>query len=573
MLVPLSFGALLAATACHAATVRSRDSDAPTVSLDYGTFQGFSSVSATESFLGIPFAQPPVGDLRFNFPVPPTPFSGIKLATAFGNACPQQPVLGPNETLPNNPGLQGVSFYLGELQPYGIVAASEDCLYLNVVRPGGISEGEKLPVVVWMYGGAFESGDASSTNGTDIVARSLSLKTPVLQVSFNYRMNAFGFLGGKEVQDAGLGNFGLYDQRLALEWVHKYIGAFGGDPNKVIIWGQSSGSISSLLQMVAFDGQSQGLFHGAVMESGTATPLHDMSYGQANYNLLVNVTNCTGAVDTLSCLRAAPYSAVLNGVLQTTPLLSYQALNGSWHPLVDGIILKQTIRQSLAQGKYAKVPVIAGDVDDEGTLFSLYSFNVTTNEEFLDYISSVFLVGATEDEMTQLGQLYPDDPAQGSPYDTGSNDTLTPEFKRISAFQGDFYFQAPRRYALSILSKTQDAWSYLWKRNKYVPGIGSFHESDLQEYYNLTGTPDFVGTDALINFAYTLNPNVPASGYPAGAASSLLADMNWPQYQLSGSNPAQLLTFEDPNVLTLSQDNFRSDAINFLNQIQDQMGL
>ncbi|KAH7928880.1 alpha/beta-hydrolase [Leucogyrophana mollusca] len=566
--------ASLAATTCHAASIGSTyKRDAPVVSLDYGSFQGFSSVSATESFLGIPFAQPPVGNLRFNFPVPPTPFSGVKLATAFGNACPQQPVLGPNESFPDNPGLQGVTFYLGELQPHGIVAASEDCLYLNVVRPAGVSADAKLPVVVWIYGGAFESGDASSTNGTDIVARSLGLKTPVVYVSLNYRMNAFGFLGGKEVQEAGLGNFGLYDQRLALEWVQKYIATFGGDPSNVIVWGQSSGSISALLQMVAFDGQLNGLFKGAVMESGTATPLHDISSGQANYDILVAATNCTSSPDTLSCLRAADYNALLNGVLQTTPLLSYQALNASWHPLVDGKILKQTIRQSLAQGKYARVPVIAGDVDDEGTLFSLYSFNVTTNDEFLDYMSSVFLVGATEEEITQLGQLYPDDPTQGSPFNTGTNDTLTPEYKRISAFQGDFYFQAPRRYALSILSKTQNVWSYIWKRDKFVPGLGSFHESDLQEYYNLTGNLDSVGTDALINFAYTLNPNAPASGYPAGAASSLLSDMQWPQYRLSGSNPAQLLTFEDPSVLTLSQDNFRSDAINFLNQMQDQMGL
>ncbi|KAF8558698.1 alpha/beta-hydrolase [Imleria badia] len=542
------------------------------VTLDYGSFQGFDSAFGTESFLGVPFAQPPVGQLRFNNPVAPQPFSGVRNATWFGNACPQQPVLGPNETLPDNPGLSGVTQYLGELQPHGIVAASEDCLYLNVVRPAGVPEGAKLPVVVWIYGGAFESGDASAYNGTQIVSRSLSLKSPVIYVSFNYRMNAFGFLGGKEVQAAGLGNFGLHDQRFALQWVQKYISLFGGNPEQVVVWGQSSGSISAMMQMVAYDGQLDGLFQGAVMESGSASPIHGITFqaAQDNYDFLVEQVDCTSASDTLSCLRQAPYQTIINAVLQTTPLLSYQALNTSWRPLVDGVFLKQSIRQSLSEGKYARVPAILGDVDDEGTLFSLYSFNVTTNAQFLEYIQTIFLVGATEDEIKQVGQLYPDDPTQGSPYDVGTNDTLTPEYKRISSFQGDFYFQVPRRYALSYLSQTQDVWSYLWKRDKFVPGLGSFHESDLQEFYNLTGSPDWVGADALVNFAYTLDPNVPDDGYPSGAAPSLLSNIRWPSYKLSSP---QLLTFEDPNVLTFSDDTFRAEAMKFLDTMQSSMDL
>ncbi|KAF9224875.1 alpha/beta-hydrolase [Gyrodon lividus] len=546
---------------------------APLVTLDYGTFQGFDSPGNTESFLGVPFAEPPVGQLRFNNPVPPPPFTGVKNATWWGDACPQQPILGPGEGFPGNSGLAGVTHYLGELEPSGVVDSSEDCLYLNVIRPAGVSAGTKLPVVVWIYGGAFEIGDASAYNGTDIVSRSMSLKTPVVYVSFNYRMNAFGFLGGKEVQAAGLGNFGLHDQRFALQWVQKYISLFGGNPERVVVWGQSSGSISTMLQMVAYDGQLDGLFHGAVMESGSATPMHDIGTfqeAQKNYDFIVDQTNCTSATDTLNCLRQAPYESIVNAVLETIPLLSYQALNTSWQPLVDGVFLKQSARQALKQGKYARVPAILGDVDDEGTLFSLYSFNVTTNAEFLDYVRTIFLFGATDDEINQLGELYPDNPTLGSPYDVGTNDTLTPEFKRISSFQGDFYFQVPRRYALSYLSLTQNVWSYLWKRDKFVPGIGSFHQSDLQEFYDFTGTTDWVGADALLNFAYNLDPNVPVHGYPSGATSSLLSDISWPQYQLWSPN---LLTFEDPDVLTFLQDTFRAEAMAFLSWMQDQMDL
>ncbi|KIK97314.1 hypothetical protein PAXRUDRAFT_766008 [Paxillus rubicundulus Ve08.2h10] len=546
----------------------------PLVALDYGTFQGFNSAENTESFLGVPFAQPPVGQLRFNNPVPPQPFTGVKNATWWGNACPQQPFLAAGEGFPDNAGLAGVTYYLGELEPNGVVAASEDCLYLNVVRPAGVSAGTKLPVVVWIYGGAFESGDASAYNGTSIVSRSISLKTPVVYVSFNYRLNAFGFLGGKEVQAAGLGNFGLHDQRFALQWVQKYITLFGGNPEQVVVqvWGQSAGSISTMLQMVAYDGQLNGLFHGAVMESGSASPMRDIAFQEAqdNYDFIVAQTDCTSATDTLDCLRQAPYQSILDAVLQTTPLLSYQALNTSWEPLVDGVFFKQSARQSLKQGKYARIPAILGDVDDEGTLFSLYSLNVTTNDEFLNYIRTVFLVGATDAEINQLGELYPEDPTLGSPYDVGTDDILTPEFKRISSFQGDFYFQVPRRYALSYLSRTQNVWSYLWKRDKFVPGIGSFHESDLQEFYDITGTTDWVGTDALLNFAYTFDPNVPSHGYPSGAALSLLSNVSWPQYNFWSP---KLLTFEDPNVLTFLKDTFRLEAMAFLSWMQDQMDL
>ncbi|EGO01172.1 hypothetical protein SERLA73DRAFT_159669 [Serpula lacrymans var. lacrymans S7.3] len=545
----------------------------PTVTLDYGSFQGFSSVPGTESFLGMPYAQPPIGNLRFNHPIHPLPFNGTKQATAFGNSCPQQPYLGPNSSLPDNPGLSGVELYLGEFQPQPRVNASEDCLFINVVRPAGVTQDSNLPVIVWLYGGAFESGDSSSTNGTDIVGRSLDLKTPVIQVSLNYRMNAFGFLAGKEVKAAGVGNIGLYDQRLALEWIQKYVARFGGDPSKVIVWGQSSGSISALAQMVAFDGQLDGLFAGAVMESGTATPIGDISYGQTNYDIIVAAANCTSAEDTLGCLRAAPYEAILDGVLATAPLLSYQSLDTSWHPMVDGVILKRSIRQSLAAGTYARVPVIASDVDDEGTLFSLYSFNVTTDQDFLDYLSSTFLAGAEQYQIDLVGWFYPADPAEGSPFQTGSNDTLGPQYKRIAAFQGDFYFQVPRRYTLSHLSKTQNVWSYIWKRYKYVPGIGSFHESDLGEYYKLTNSSDFVGVDALVNFAYHLDPNVPAGGQAKGAATSVLSGITWPRYRPEFGSAGKVLSFWDPNVLNVTRDDFRTGAMDYLDWIQDEMGL
>ncbi|KAH0831215.1 Alpha/Beta hydrolase protein [Lanmaoa asiatica] len=567
-----------------AASPTVRSTSAPSVTLDYGTFQGFDSAGNTESFLGVPFAQPPLGQLRFNNPIPPQPFSGVKNATWYGNACPQQPLLGPNEILPNNPGLSGASLYLGELQPQGVVAASEDCLYLNVVRPAGVSVGADLPVVVWIYGGGFENGDASAYNGTQIVSRSVGLKSPVIYVSFNYRLNAFGFLGGKEISAAGLGNFGLHDQRFALQWVQKYIGLFGGNPGQVVLWGQSAGSVSAMLHMVAYDGQLDGLFQAAVMISGSAAPMHDITaqLAQDNYDFLVEQTGCTTSNDTLDCLRQAPYQSILDAVLQTTPLLSYQAINTTWGPLVDGVFLKQSIRHTNDQF-----------LDYIQTMLDVYIFPWALLTDYTPLDSS--LVPPTT-RSTGSASSTPDDPIlvslefcfsltlmiiclywKGSPYDVGTNDTLSQQYKRISSFQGDFYFQVPRRYALRYLSQTQDVWSYLWKRNKFVPGIGSFHESDLQEFYDLTGTSRLGGhrrtqyvTCLILNFAYTLDPNVPPSGDRSGAAPSLLCNISWPRYQLSS---LQLLTFEDPNVLTFTTDTYRAEAMVFLDAMQDQMSL
>ncbi|KIM54027.1 hypothetical protein SCLCIDRAFT_31424 [Scleroderma citrinum Foug A] len=557
----------------------------PIVTLDYGSFQGFCSPLSTDSFLGIPFAQPPVGDLRFNKPVPPSSLGpGVNNATSYADACPQMPPYTPGVTFPVNPGLAGAAAYLNEFLPQPNVAASEDCLYVNVVRPAGVCAGADLPVAVvrlvfqqeiqhdiyqntqYIYGGGFVEGYASAYNGTGIVGRSVGLNAPIIYVSFNYRLNVFGFLGGKEVQQAGIGNLGLHDQRMALEWVQKYISAFGGDPEKVIIWGQSAGGISVMSQIVAYDGNVNGLFRGAVLQSGSAYPLHDIASvpQQENYDFIVAQTNCSGANDTLCCLRQAPYEAVMNAMEQTGYVNSYQSLNLTWTPVVDGVILKHTLRGSLSMGKYARVPAIFGDVDDEGT------FNVTTSNQFMEYIQTIFLVGLNESDINLVRKLYPDDPTQGSPFCVGMKDAITPEYKRISAFQGDLYFQAPRRHALSIMSTTQNVCSYLWKRDKYTPGLGSFHISDLQEFYNFTGTSDWVGADAVINFAYALDPNVPQCGYPSGGVSSLLSGLNWQQW--TPSCP-ELLTFEDPDVLTFSNDTFREEAVAYLNCLSDQMGL
>ncbi|KII88128.1 hypothetical protein PLICRDRAFT_140103 [Plicaturopsis crispa FD-325 SS-3] len=551
------------ALSCVAGHHLPSDSAAPLVHLEYGTFAG-ASANSTDSFLGIPFAQPPVGNLRFRHPVPPKFSPGVRNATSYSNACSQQSVVTTGQSIPNIPGFDfsSMEWSLG-------VNASEDCLYLNVIRPSGISESAKLPVVVWIYGGGFSSGSTSIYSGVPLVERSVALGEPVIYVSMNYRLNAFGFLASKEVKEAGVGNLGLHDQRFALQWVQRHIPLFGGDPSKVILWGESAGAISVADHIVTNDGDNAGLFRGAVLQSGFAWPTTDIEVGQSVYDGLVASTNCTAARSTLDCLRAAPYDALMRAVNATPADFGYTSLNLTWVPRVDGGFLQRTPRESLEAGKYSKVPVIGADCDDEGTLFSLFSTNVTTNQTFVEYVRDVYLPGANDTELAQIAAAYPGDPSAGSPFDTGAANAVTPEFKRIAAFQGDFGFQAPRRLMLSVLSQTAPAWAYLFKRAKDTAVIGSYHGSDLQEFYPATAATDYVGIDALVNFAYHLDPNHP----PHANVSSVLANVTWPQWKIgNGTAPPQLLSFENNTDLAIRPDDYREAAMNLLRDLQAKWG-
>ncbi|KAJ3555359.1 hypothetical protein NM688_g2623 [Phlebia brevispora] len=531
--------AVLLSARAHAAPSVTRRSS-PTVTLDNGTFVGTTdSITSTNVFLGIPFAQPPVGDLRFSLPVANDPYTGTNDATSFGSACPQQSV-----DLPLPPGLaaDAVDFLTNTILDV-ISPSSEDCLTLNVWQPAGTKPNANLPVVAWIFGGGFELGATDTYDGGLIVQESVKLNEPVIYVSMNYRVSAFGFLASQEVKDAGVGNLGLQDQRQALRWIQKYISAFGGDPTKVTIWGESAGAISVALQMVANGGDSEGLFRGAFMESGSPIPVGDITDGQKYYDTLVEQTGCEGSTDTLACLRQVPFNTLMAAVDNSPSIFAPQSLNLAWLPRADGVFLSDDPQQLVVNGRVANVPFVTGDCDDEGTLFTLALLNITTDDEVRDYITSNYVPAATSSDLDQLMTLYPQDPTQGSPYDTGLLNALTPQFKRLASMQGDLVFQGPRRFFLQQRSGKQNTWSFLSKRLKALPILGSVHASDLISAY---GQVDL--TDYIINFVNNLNPNGPTVP-------------NWPQY--STSSP-QLLTLLDGLIPTsITTDTYRQDAISF----------
>ncbi|KAJ6617668.1 carotenoid ester lipase precursor [Mycena sp. CBHHK59/15] len=514
----------------------------PTVALQYATFQGVNDGNLTK-FLGVPFAQPA---LRFELPKPPTLLHGVQNATAFGAACPQQ-ALSP----------LSVPF-----TPPNYSAISEDCLTLNVFKPSPADSHSKLPVFVWIYGGGFELGNSADTDVRPVVERSIATGEPVIVVTPNYRVSAFGFLGGKEAGSAGITNLGLRDQIFALQWVQQHIAAFGGDPNRVVIGGPSAGAISTGMLLLSNDQHSSALFRGAFMLSGSPISTGSVADGQPYYDELVTANNCIGSRDTLDCLKRVPFDSFMATVNNTINLFSYSSIANIWRPRVDGDVIVQDPLISVSEGLYAKIPIMTGDSDDEGTLFSFSNTNVTTNAEFLAYVQSNYLPTSTPSQIEKIGVLYPDDPTQGSPFDTGSANQLTPEFKRLAAFQGDFTFTGVRRFFLEHASTRQDAWSWVNKRGKLTPILGSSHGSDLGIWFP-TNTTENIGVDALVNFINTLDPN-----RSAARGNSSHPSVFWPKWKVpSSSGRSSLLTFSDPEGVNITAENFRVDAIKFLNNL------
>ncbi|KAF8516319.1 Alpha/Beta hydrolase protein [Hysterangium stoloniferum] len=495
----------------------------PTVKLKYGTFQGVTA-AGLDKFLGVRFAT--AG--RFELPRTPAPLKGIQQAVAFGPACPQQ------SSVQSNPNL----------------VTSEDCLFVNVITPAHMPAGKKLPVVFWIFGGGFEEGDTSSNDGSTVVARSMTLNEPVVYVSANYRVTAFGFAGSNEIKAAGVGNLGLRDQRFALQWVQENIHLFGGDKNRVTIWGESAGAISVGLQMVINKGNPDGLFHGAFMESGSPYVLKDMTAGQPFYDQLVANTSCSGSKDTLECLKAVPLNVFQAAVNESPSFSSFMSLQLAWQPRIDGEVITENPQDSIAKGDFSNIPFVNGDCDDEGTVFAMSTLNLTLETQIDNFIKENYIPEASDAQFATLATLYPRDPAAGSPFDTGDANQLSPEFKRIAAFEGDFVFQAPRRFFIRIASKRQNVWSFLFKRGKGTPNVGSSHESDIKEFYGSGAMPDFQGTDFLVNFINTGNPNKGAT-----------APIFWPMYSSNELEPP-LLTFLDPDVLNITTDTYRLVPMN-----------
>ncbi|KAJ7315067.1 Alpha/Beta hydrolase protein [Mycena albidolilacea] len=468
----------------------------PIVSLSYGTFQGLTEGNLTK-FLGVPFGQAYVQPAlissmirvevftlhsgRFEVPRAPGQLQGVQNATTLGPACPQQAL-----------SLLPVPFVPGK---YPI---SEACLMLDILSPTTLNSNSNAPVFVWIFGGGFEVGNSRDIDVSPVVERSIDTDEPVIVVTPNYRVSAFGFLAGKEVDAAGITNLGIRDQIFALRWVQKHIAAFGGDPDRVVVGGPSAGAISTSLLLLSNKQNSNALFRGAFMESGAPWTLPSVADSdlQSTYDSLVIANNCSAASDSLECLRRIPFESIMATVNRTLDIFSYRSLSLFWTPYIDGDVISRDPLVSVSQGLYATIPLMIGNADDEGTSFSFSNQNITYVHPV---VAGKFPESAQERMQTQIGHLYPEDPTQGSPFGTGTAYQLTPEYKWLAAFQGDFAFVGPRRSFLEKASVTQDAWSWLSKREKDTP-FGAFHGSDVALWFPNNTTGETFAVDALSKY-------------------------------------------------------------------------
>ncbi|EMD39462.1 hypothetical protein CERSUDRAFT_91971 [Gelatoporia subvermispora B] len=531
MLIPI----LSLLSVCAALSVRS--SESPSVTLDEGLVVG-KRVNNTDRFLGIPYAQPPVGNLRFRQPQTVEPYKGVYNASQFGNLCPQDPEFTVAET--SLPYVQSFEERFNAMFPTPNVNQSEDCLNLDVYTPAGTKSGMNLPVVVWFPFASFLFGGSSYINGNTIVERSLQNREQVILVSVNYRLNVFGFLPGQEAKNAEITNLGLRDQRQALRWVQQYISQFGGDPTKVTMWGVNSGSISAGFQMLNNGGDSEGLFSAAWMQSGFPLPLNTYSDLQGTYDALVNATSCQGSSDSLECLRQLPYDQLYQAMLDFPVQQRYER----WQVVLDYDFIAQQPETLLRQGKVARVPFVIGCTEDEGTLGALNLTDITTENGTAAYLMQEALPGISMKDVEEIFALYPSDPAAGSPFGTGAMYAITPEYKRLSAIIGDLEYHSQRRFFLNNTAghQGQDTWSYQSKEFKY-PYVGAM---DLTDLFNMYGPGDL--TDRLISFATTGDPNNGTGIY-------------WPQWSVS--SPHQL-NIQNDSSFTVEDDTFRTEGINLL---------
>jgi para-nitrobenzyl esterase len=286
------------------------------------------TVSGVSEFLGIPYAAPPTGKLRWHAPEPPARWRGIRAATAFGPHCPQ---------------------------PGSAAGTSENCLFVNVFTKPGASRAGR-PVMVWVHGGALVTGASDSYNPASLV------KDGVTVVTINYRLGALGFLADSALASraGNAGNYGLMDQQAALRWVRANISRFGGNPRNVTLFGESAGGLSTLSQLVSPG--SAGLFQRAIVESGSYNPtqasLASAETAGATYAAKVGCGSQPSPAATAACLRAVPVATLVA-----------DENAGGYTPDLDGLVLRQSIVTALRSGQFHRVPVVMGTNHDEWRLF------------------------------------------------------------------------------------------------------------------------------------------------------------------------------------------------------------
>ncbi|KAJ8080915.1 hypothetical protein PM082_017750 [Marasmius tenuissimus] len=536
---------------------------------------GKSVSEPVEFFGGIHYAEAPVDNLRLrearikDYSVVSDFTNVVVDATDFGKACLQ-------------PGMPRES-------------VSEDCLSLNIFRPSAAQVGPNasLPVLLWIHGGGWVSGAGSRPgyDGTALVERSLVRNSPVIVITINYRLGPLGFPQGEEVDGRqDVLNLGLKDQLVALEWVKQNIETFGGDPSKITVFGESAGGRS--IELLILNGKLQGLARGAIIQSVGRLPTHPARVREAKWTSYVRaVPSCAEASSKLDCLRLNANSDELYDALDRAGITSSSF---DWAAVLDGpggLVPDYPSQLDIPSG--GNIAIMYGDVLDEGTMATPQDIN--SSEEILSGLFDVLSPSPRGDDvlrrsLTELLQLYPDDPSAGSPFDTG-NETfgLNQEFKRYAAIFTDIIASVERRvfarkFAESKSASAAPLYMYLFADPNAVSVVprefrlpeGSYARGSLgvphtSEILHVFGNLDVENStmprsakdlstqmmDYWISFAVNLDPNDDSGSNPGP---------HWPEYfSSSPTNGPVLLQLKGDEIVPVP-DTFRETAITYIDE-------
>ena len=425
--------------------VQAAPASGPVVGSPDGVFRGVATSTMNE-FLGIRYAQAPVGDLRWRPPQAPARPTGIQDATQFASHCPQP------------------------ASPFGLPSLSEDCLFLNVFTPPRQGNGGDglHPVMLWIHGGALVVGESDDYNPQRLVEQG------VVVVTINYRLGALGFLAhpalSAEASGApASGNYGILDQQLALQWVKRNITSFGGDPANVTIFGESAGGLSTFSNLVS--PEANGLFQQAIVESGAyRLNLPSLATAEAQGTAFATAEGCTD--QTAACLRALTVAQVLAGENPAGYVTN-----------TDGRVLPLSIDAALSSGQFNRVPVMNGSNHDEWRLFvaldDVFAGIIPTPANYPQIVAAT--LGIPVAATGPIVALYP----------PGST-TLSTELA-LGAVGTDAIFACPAHFASSLTSQFVPTFAYEFNDENapqdFLPfagfPYGAAHASELQYLFDL----------------------------------------------------------------------------------------
>jgi para-nitrobenzyl esterase len=432
-------------------------------------------------FRGIPFAKPPVGDLRWKPPQPPAAWRETRLCGAFAAHCPQpRPILGRDEG-----------------------PESEDCLYLNIWAPAE-RESEKLPVMVWIHGGGFTTGSGSSRYYD---GRHLARKGAVI-VTINYRLGPFGFFAhpalSKESNHGVSGNYGILDMIAALKWVKENISSFGGDPDCVTIFGESAGSAGVTCLMAS--PLAKGLFHRAIAQSNFAVGLprlkdagNERESAEKTGQSIAARLGCTKEKNVLEALRGKSANEILQA---SQPAQGIYGKGVRFRPVVDGWVFPEEPAKTFRKGHQHPVPFIAGTNADEGSIF-LRQLPIQNRAAYRLLFRVLF--------KEKAGDIL-------SLYEAEKANDITDVLKKVTT---DIVFLTPVRFAIRSMEKTgSPAYFYYFTRVPQMARknkLGAFHALEISYIFGaMNATWGFDEVDRKlsetmssywVNFAKSGNPN------------------------------------------------------------------